>query len=97
MVPALPVLSASRWTAAAVRVLAGSIPATLAALFAVIILTVGIFLGERRQRYALDAASRAIDLAKAMLGPVSLNAVRESSQETPCGASPTPRATAVNE
>jgi hypothetical protein len=68
----LPVLNVSRWTATAVRLLVGSVPAAIATIFVVLILFVGLFLNERRQKYALTAAKYAGGLAKELVGSVSL-------------------------
>jgi hypothetical protein len=68
----LPVLNVSRWTATVVRLLVGSVPAAIATIFVVLVLFVGLFLSERRQKYALTAAKYAGSLAKELVGSVSL-------------------------
>jgi hypothetical protein len=66
----LPVLNASRWTATAVRLLAGGVSVVIATIFAVLIFFVGLFLSERRQKYALTAANCAGGLARELVRSV---------------------------
>jgi hypothetical protein len=61
-----PVFNAFRWAATAGRLLVGGVPAAIAAVFVVLILFVGLFLSERRQKYALNAAKQVIELMLAL-------------------------------
>ena len=84
-----PFFNVARWAATAVRLLARSVPAAVVAIFAGLILLVGLFLSERRQEYALTAAKYAGGLVKDLLGPASLaNISTDLSREDVVGSSP---------
>jgi hypothetical protein len=68
LVPIIPLPSGPRGNAVVVRVLVTSVPALLVVIFAGLILLIGLFMGERRQRYALRAAQCGTDLVKSMIG-----------------------------
>jgi len=61
-------LQLPRGTAQVVRIVVAGVPAVVAVTVAVLILFLALFMGERRQRYALRAARCATDLAKSMIG-----------------------------
>lgn len=59
----------SRWGLTAARVLVAAVPALLAVVTGMLILMIGLTLGEQRRAYALRAARVATDLAKTLIGP----------------------------
>jgi len=58
----------SRWVLMAARVLVAAVPALVAVVIGMLILFIGLALGEQRREYALRAADCASDLAKALIG-----------------------------
>jgi hypothetical protein len=58
----------SGWTMMAARVLVAGAPALVAVVIGMLILLIGLALGEQRREYALRAANCATDLAKALIG-----------------------------
>jgi hypothetical protein len=57
-----------RWLVAGLRVLVGALPAAVVAIIGGIILVIGVFLGQERQQYALQAASKAFQFAETVVG-----------------------------
>jgi hypothetical protein len=57
-----------RWSAPAVRVIVGAVPATLAIAIAMLILLVALFLPTRHQEYALRVQAGVLDLARVLVG-----------------------------
>jgi hypothetical protein len=57
-----------RWVLMSARVLVAAVPALVAVVIGMLILLIGLALGEQRRGYALRAADCATDLAKALIG-----------------------------
>jgi hypothetical protein len=68
-----PSTAVPRGAAAVLRVIVNGIPATVAVVFAVLILFVGLFSSEARRRYALTAAARLTRTAVALIAPRELS------------------------
>ena len=66
-----PGFNVPRWVATAVRLLVGSVPVAIVAIFSMLILLIGLFLSESRRNYALTAVKYAGGLVKELVGPVS--------------------------
>jgi hypothetical protein len=82
----LPVPTYLRLTAHGVRVLAGSIPAVIAATLAAVVLLIGLFVSKNRQQYAMAVAAYAATFAIAMLGeanPRSYGTLSSAKQPMP--------------
>jgi hypothetical protein len=54
----------------------GALPALIVILFASLIALIALFMGDRRQRYAVDIMERATELAAVLVGARVANRVR---------------------
>jgi hypothetical protein len=71
-VPPIVLPRMSRGTALVVRMVAVTAPVVIVMVFAVLILFIGLFLGEERRKYALQAARWAARTSEAMTGLLPL-------------------------
>ena len=56
------------WTGTGLQVLATAVPATIAVVFGMIILLIGLFLPDKGRKYAMSAADRTFSLVEGLFG-----------------------------